>query len=160
MTTYGGRGKELEKKVNATNLKYRMDRLAIIYQVPLPVQITNKGLLPQTSIVDYMGSKGPAGKAVAFDAKETQKTTSFPLANIHDHQLVFLDYFYASGGEAAFLIWFKNLHDTEAFWTPYGHVKDFMDTETRKSLPYKWFRKEWLVPIDDYLNLLGDDDND
>ena len=147
------RGKELEKKINEVNLKYRKEQLAIIYNLPLPVKITDMGLLPQQSTVDYIGSIGPEGKAIAFDTKETQSTTSFPLANIHDHQILFLTYYLQTGAKAGFLIWFKNLDSDEAFFVPISFLNNFIETETRKSIPYKTFKAEWRVPLDDYLNL-------
>jgi len=153
MISYARRGKELEKIINNVNMKYRLQRLAIIYKVPLPVEITKLGLVPKQSIVDYIGSKGPKGRAVAFDAKETISKTSFPLKNIHQHQLTFLDYYMSTGAEATFLIWFKKIHINSAFWVPCKFILNFIKKKTRKSIPYEQFKKEWLVPLDDYLNL-------
>ena len=119
--------------------------------------ITANGPVPISTPTDYIGSMGPDGKAVAFDAKETKNTSSFPLSNIHDHQLNFLTYFEKTGGKAGFLIWFKKVDDTEAFWTPASFVEDFKETETRKSIPYSRFKDEWRVSLDDYLNLLSHD---
>ncbi|MBC8550146.1 MAG: Holliday junction resolvase RecU [Candidatus Brocadiales bacterium] len=150
------RGKELEKKINAVNLIYRKKKLAVIHRLELPVILTNKGPVPISTPTDYIGCEGPDGKGVAFDAKETRNTTSFPLANIHDHQLNFLTYYEAVGGKAGFLIWFKEVDD-DAFWTPASFIQEFMETETRKSIPYKRFKDEWRVDLTDYLNLLNED---
>ena len=116
MKSHANRGKGLEKIINATNLKYRKKKLAVIYNLPLPVAITDKGPIPISSPTDYIGCISPNGRGVAFDAKETKSHTSFPLANIHDHQLNFLSYFEKCGGMAGFLIWFKEI-DEKAFWT-------------------------------------------
>lgn len=151
---HGGRGKELERIINATNLLYRKKKLAVIYNLPLPVQITNMGPIPISSPTDYIGSISPDGKAIAFDAKETKSTTSFPLKNIHDHQLNFLTYFEATGAKSGFLIWFKSLDSDEAFWTPASFIENFIETEKRKSIPYNVFKDEWRVKMIDYLNLL------
>ncbi len=156
MGTQANRGKGLEKMLNAQNLIYRKKGLAVIYNLPLPVAITNQGPIPISTPTDYIGSIGPNGLAVAFDAKETKNKTSFPLANIHDHQLNFLSLFEKTGGKSGFLIWFKEVDDNEAFWTPASFVENFMEAETRKSIPYKSFKKEWRVDLDDYLDLLKD----
>lgn len=153
MINHAGRGKELEKIVNNVNIKYRLKKLAIIYKVPLPVEITKLGLVPKQSIVDYIGSEGPNGRAISFDAKETISKTSFPLKNIHLHQITFLDYYASTGAKAAFLIWFKKLHPKEAFWVPCDFIINFIKNRTRKSIPYKEFKKQWLTPLNDYLNL-------
>jgi len=150
----GGRGKELEKRINKVNLTYRKGHLAVIYNLPLPIQITALGPVPISTPTDYIGSVAPNGKAVAFDAKETQNPKSFPLKNIHDHQLNFLTYFEQTGAKSGFLIWFKQVDKDIAFWTPATFVGDFIETKTRKSIPYSKFKKEWRVNIDDYLNLL------
>jgi recombination protein U len=148
------RGKELEKIINSVNLQYRKQGLALIYNLPLPVTITTRGPIPMTTPVDYIGSIGPNGKAIAFDAKETLSCTSFPLRNIHDHQLNFLSIFEKTGGKAGFLIWFKNIDEDKAFWVPAKFIKEFIQNEVRKSIPYKKFSPTWKVPLQDYLQLI------
>lgn len=155
-SSQANRGKELEKAINAVNLKYRKEGLAVIYNLPLPVVVTSQGPVPISTPTDYVGCISPDGKGVAFDAKETRNTTSFPLANIHDHQLNFLTLYESCGGKSGFLIWFKEVDETEAFWTPASFIEEFMETETRKSIPYKRFKKEWRVEITDYLNLFDE----
>jgi len=108
---------ELEKKANKTNLRYRKLKQALILKVPTPILYTRKGLVAQQSTVDYTGlMKG--GQFIAFDAKETQSKTSFPLANIHQHQLTYLELVEELGGQAFFLIHFKKLTTTQAYITP------------------------------------------
>ena len=108
---------ELEKKANKTNLRYRKLKQALILKVPTPILYTRKGLVAQQSTVDYTGlMKG--GQFIAFDAKETQSKTSFPLANIHQHQLTYLELVEELGGQAFFLIHFKKLDKTQAYVTP------------------------------------------
>jgi recombination protein U len=53
--------------------------------------------------VDYIGAV--QGIPVCFDAKECSKDT-FPLANIHPHQVEFMRDFEAQGGLAFFLLFF------------------------------------------------------
>lgn len=145
-----------------------MDKIAIINKVEVPILVTKTGLIPRQSTVDFTGiySKSykevgvrpdfaqtvKVGRGIAFDAKETENKTSFPLKNIHQHQLTFLEYFSEVGGDAFLLIQFKKIHTDHAFVTPLDFVKKFWyDTGSRRSLPYKEFDKAWLVSIDDYL---------
>jgi len=154
-TTKTLRGKTLEKRINGVNLKYRSLGVAVIYNLPLPVAVTSSGPIPISTPTDYIGCI-LGGRGLAFDAKETTSKTSFPLANIHDHQINFLSLFEKVGGMGGFLIWFKEIDDNEAYFVPASFIKNFMETNTRKSIPYKSFKKCWKVQITDYLNLLNE----
>lgn len=142
---------QLEKKANAVNLKYRKAKKALVLKVPIPILITPRGLIAQTSTVDYTGViKG--GKFLAFDAKETQSRTSFPLANIHQHQLTYLEIVEELNGIAFFLIHFKALYKNRAYVTPISLISSYWDGKKgRKSIPIKVFKDGWLVDIDNYL---------
>ena len=146
------RTNELEKRANKANLKYRKSKKALIQKVPTPILYTRKGLIAQQSTVDYTGIIAPKGQGIAFDAKETKNKTSFPLKNIHQHQLNFLNLFEELGGIAFFLIHFKSVYENEAFKTPLKLVNKYWDGEERKSIPFDDFKTEWLVHIDSYLN--------
>jgi len=130
---------ELEKKANKANLRYRKSKQALILKVPTPILYTRRGLVAQQSTVDYTGLiKG--GQFIAFDAKETQSKTSFPLANIHQHQLTYLELVEELGGQAFFLIHFKKLHSEQAYITPIPLVSRYWYREKRKSIPIKEFK--------------------
>jgi recombination protein U len=150
-----------------------MDKVAIISKVEVPILVTKTGLIPRQSTVDFTGiykkkiiqePDGTAfldenevvlatvGQGIAFDAKETENKTSFPLKNIHQHQLTFLEYFEEVGGTAFVLIHFKKIHPDKAFVTPLDFVKKYWyDDDSRRSLPYSEFDQKWLIDIDDYL---------
>ena len=106
----GLRGSSLEEFVNRTNEKYLENGLALIQKIPTPItpiqidkanrQIT-LAYFEQKSTVDYIGAV--QGIPVCFDAKECH-TDTFPLANIHDHQIAFMENFEKQGGIAFFLI--------------------------------------------------------
>ncbi|MBC8436913.1 Holliday junction resolvase RecU [bacterium] len=113
---------QLEKRANKANLNYRRAKDALILKVPTPIIYTAKGLIAKPSTVDYTGVV-EGGQFLAFDAKETKIKTSFPLANIHDHQLQYLEYVEDLGGIAFFLIHFKELYTDQAFITPLEIVK-------------------------------------
>jgi len=147
----GLRGKDLEKRANKANLGYRKNSEALILQIPVPMILTEKGIIVKESTVDFAGLvKG--GKFIAYDAKETQSKTSFPLSNIKQHQFLYLELVANLGGIAFFLIHFKKLHEDEAFYVPIDFLSKYWKGKMgRKSIPYKALPKEWLVPIDDYL---------
>ena len=103
-------------------------------------------------VFSYHTGKKKIGKAIAFDAKETESLTSFPLANIHQHQLEYLKLWIEIGGEGFFFVHFKKVHPDNAFVTPVELVSKYWDdTAGRKSIPLSDFKEEWLIPIDTYL---------
>ncbi len=109
----GLRGSTLEELINLTNEKYRANKLALIQKVPTPIKpikidsstrhIT-LAYFEQKSTVDYIGVV--QGVPVCFDAKECA-TDTFPLQNIHDHQVQFMTEFEQQQGIAFILIYFK-----------------------------------------------------
>ena len=133
---------ELEKNANRANINYRKSKKALIQKVPTPILYTRKGLIAQQSTVDYTGILAPRGQGLAFDAKETKSKTSFPLANIHQHQLNFLELFEALGGIAFFLVHFKSVHTDRAFVTPISLVAKYWYGNERKSIPISDFKEE------------------
>jgi recombination protein U len=162
---------QLEKRVQKANLDYRKQKIAIINKVEVPILVTNSGLIPRQSTVDFTGiykkeiravdqidnngtyHVATIGQGIAFDAKETLSKTSFPLSNIKQHQLMFLEYFQDVGGTAFFLIHFKKLHADKAFVTPLAFVQKYWyDESSRRSLPYSEFDQSWLTNIDQYLS--------
>ena len=60
----------------------------------------------QKSTVDFIGAV--QGVPVCFDAKECA-TDTFPLQNIHEHQVQFMEAFEIQEGVAFFLIYFSHL---------------------------------------------------
>lgn len=150
------KGNELEKRANKANLSYRKDKKALILKVQTPIILTKKGLIATSSTVDFTGLI-QGGKFIAFDAKETQNKTSFPLKNIHQHQLHYLELVEELGGIAFFLIHFKKVHKNKAFITPISLVHQYMFEEERKSIPLDKFKKEWLVDVDNYMEKIIND---
>jgi recombination protein U len=107
-------------------------------------------------VFSYNDNGKKIGKAIAFDAKECESTTSFPLKNIHQHQLEYLKLWNEIGGEGFFFIHFKKVHPDKAYVTPLELVSKYWDNSTgRKSIPITEFKKEWLIPIDNYLDYLN-----
>ncbi|MBE5900696.1 MAG: Holliday junction resolvase RecU [Lachnospiraceae bacterium] len=109
----GLRGSTLEEFINRTNEKYQQGHLALVQKVPTPITpitIDKKtrhitlAYFEQKSTVDYIGVV--QGVPVCFDAKEC-KTDTFPLQNIHAHQVEFMKEFEAQQGIAFFLLYFS-----------------------------------------------------
>ena len=110
----GLRGSFLEEMINLTNEKYRDQKLALIQKVPTPIkpiridQATRHITLAyfdQKSTVDYIGVV--QGIPVCFDAKECA-SERFPLANVHPHQIRFMQEFEEQDGIAFLIIYFKS----------------------------------------------------
>lgn len=113
----GLRGSTLEDLVNRTNEKYLLNNLALIQKVPTPITPINidkdtrhitLAYFDQKSTVDYIGVV--QGVPVCFDAKECN-TDTFPLANIHEHQVEFMRNFEKQDGVAFVLISFTKKNE-------------------------------------------------
>ena len=109
----GLRGSTLEDLVNRTNEQYREKGLALIQKIPTPITPVRMdkenrhitlAYFEQRSTVDYIGAV--QGIPVCFDAKECCVKT-FPLANIHPHQVAFMEEFEKQKGISFFLIYFS-----------------------------------------------------
>lgn len=127
----GLRGSFLEELVNMTNEKYRMQKLALIQKIPTPIKPINidqstrhitLAYFEQKSTVDYIGVV--QGVPVCFDAKECVEDR-FPLANVHEHQLQFMEEFEKQNGIAFLLIYFKK---RDCFmYLPFVQLRKFWD---------------------------------
>ena len=109
----GLRGSTLEDLVNRTNEQYAEKKLALLQKIPTPITPVRMdkenrhitlAYFEQRSTVDYIGAV--QGIPVCFDAKECCVDT-FPLSNIHSHQVSFMEAFEQQGGIAFFLIFFS-----------------------------------------------------
>ena len=97
INTYANRGMTLEADLKASNDYYLVNDIAVIYKKPTPITISKvnypsraeavikEGYFKTPSTTDYNGIY--KGKYIDFEAKETKLKTSFPLSNIHPHQI-------------------------------------------------------------------------
>ena len=117
----GLRGSTLEEFINHTNERYTELGLALIQKIPTPitpVQIDQASrhitlaYFDKVSTVDYIGAV--QGIPVCFDAKECGADT-FPLQNIHDHQMDFMGKFERQGGISFLLISYTSRGQQEEF---------------------------------------------
>jgi recombination protein U len=165
----GLRGSTLEDLINRTNEQYLEKGLALIQKVPTPItpiridkesRHITLAYFEQKSTVDYIGAV--QGIPVCFDAKECNGTT-FPLQNIHEHQIAFMNNFEKQGGVSFFIIYYTKKN--EFYYLTYKKVKQFWNRAAeggRKSFTYDELDKNFflsskhgsLVP---YLNALQKD---
>lgn len=145
---HGLRGSDLEDRINFTIEQYRKDGLAVLQKVPTPItpiRLDGKGHITlayfeKKSTVDYIGAV--QGIPVCFDAKES-KTDTFPLANIHEHQMEFMRDYVKQGGLAFFLLYYSerkqyyylSLDEADFFWNRMlkGGRKSFRFEELNES---------------------------
>ncbi len=127
----GLRGSTLEDFINRTNEVYRESDLALIQKIPTPITPINidkntrhitLAYFDQKSTVDYIGVV--QGVPVCFDAKECSEDT-FPLANIHEHQMDFMEKWQLQDGIAFFLIYFTSRD--EYYYLTYDLARVFFD---------------------------------
>lgn len=152
----GLRGSTLEDFINRTNEKYTEKGLALIQKIPTPitpVRIDKEhrhitlAYFEQKSTVDYIGAV--QGIPVCFDAKEC-KADTFPLHNIHEHQVLFMENFEKQDGIAFLILYYTHTH--ELYYMTFRELIKFWNRA--KEGGRKSIRKEELNPIY-YMQLQG-----
>lgn len=150
--TRGLRGSTLEDLINHTNDSYREKRLALIQKIPTPITPVSidkesrhitMAYFDQKSTVDYIGAV--QGVPICFDAKECAVST-FPLQNVHAHQVAFMEEFEEQGG-VAFIILYFTAKD-EMYYVPFKELNRFwlrMQEGGRKSFTYDELDKSWKI---------------
>ena len=153
--SYGNRGMSLEYDINNSNKYYLENDIAIIHKKPTPVKVINLNYktnkideayyeIPSTT--DYNGIY--KGKYIDYDAKETNSKTSFPISNIHKHQIDHLIKVKNHGGISFLIIRFNSLNETYLFETKY--LEEFINNETRKSIPYNYIKEKGYLIEESY----------
>lgn len=168
--TYGNRGMGLEQDLNETNEFYLNCDKAIIHKKPTPITISKVDYhsrrdavikeahfrIPSTT--DYNGIY--RGKYIDFEAKETTQKESFPLKNIHEHQIEHLKRIMKHGGIGFLIVRFTTLGET--YYLDGMKLMSFLETKKRKSIPLDYFKKEGYFikdkfqPRIDYLKIIDD----
>lgn len=170
-SSYSNRGMSLEEDINLTNQYYLDAGRAVIHKKPTPVQIVKvdypkrsaavikEAYFKQASTTDYNGLY--RGKYIDFEAKETKNKTSFPLINIHDHQITHMEQIVKHGGICFLIMRFSSHNETyllEAeklfpYW--YDKLKG-----GKQSIPYETIKEEgYIIPFQfpkrvDYLAII------
>ena len=150
--TRGLRGSTLEELINRSNESYREKGLALIQKIPTPItpisidkenRHITLAYFEQKSTVDYIGAV--QGIPVCFDAKECSAST-FPLQNIHPHQVAFMEEFERQGGISFIIVSYTQKN--EVYYLPFDCLKEFwkrMEDGGRKSFTYEEVDKSWEI---------------
>ncbi len=165
---YGNRGMSLEDDLNISNQYYLECDIAVIHKKPTAITINRvdypnrrdaiikeaRFRIPSTT--DYNGVY--KGKYIDFEAKETTNKTSFPLANIHQHQIEHLRKIVKHGGIGFIIVKFTRLN--RIFLLMADDLFSFIENNSRKSIPLEFFVtngkeiKNKLRPRIDYLEYI------
>ncbi|KHE67991.1 Holliday junction resolvase RecU [Halobacillus sp. BBL2006] len=144
---FSNRGMSLEEDINVTNSYYLQAGIAVVHKKPTPVQIVNvdyprrsaavikEAYFKQASTTDFNGVY--RGKYIDFEAKETRNKTSFPLSNVHQHQIDHMKAVHKHEGVCFMIIKFSPLD--EVFLLPSPQLFQYWDDQWdggRKSIPY------------------------
>lgn len=151
--TRGLRGSTLEELINRTNEVYLEHGLCLVQKIPTPItpitmdkshkQIT-LAYFEQKSTVDYIGVA--QGIPICFDAKECAKDT-FALANIHEHQVAFMENFEKQSGIAFIIIYYTHLD--KFLYLRFTKLKEFWERMIeggRKSFRIDEVEEEYFLP--------------
>lgn len=140
--SYKNRGMDLESIINDSSKYYLEQDMAVIYKKPTPIGVVEvdyeagavikKAYFKEPSTLDYNGLY--KGRYIEFDAKECHNKTSFPLNNIHEHQIKHIKKVIEHNG-IAFLIISMN---GNYFLFKGEDLMEFIENKTRKSIPYSF----------------------
>lgn len=172
LITHSNRGMSLENDLNATNEYYLNENIAIIHKKPTSITIKkvdykNNDMIKEAyfktpSTTDYNGIY--KGYYVDFEAKETRSKTSFPLNNIHSHQITHLKKIVEHGGIGFLIVKFTLLN--KIYYLSLDKLTYFLDNYESKSIPISFFEnygkliKESYNPRIDYLKYVEDEINE
>ncbi|MDD7113166.1 MAG: Holliday junction resolvase RecU [Lachnospiraceae bacterium] len=149
----GLRGSVLEEMINYTNQKYRDKKLALIQKIPTPItpvrfdkntRHITLAYFEQKSTVDYIGAV--QGIPVCFDAKECAVDT-FPLQNIHPHQVEFMKAYEEQGGISFLLIYYS--HRQECYYLRFAEMMKYwerMNDGGQKNFKHGELDEGYFVP--------------
>ena len=134
---FGRRGMSFEAQIEKVNKYYLASNIAVIHKKPTPVQIVKVDYPKRTaatiteayfktpSTTDFNGVY--KGIYIDFEAKETTNKMTFPLANIHAHQVQHIIAVTEQDGFAFLLVKFSKLDEIyllmadtlKQFWKEY-----------------------------------------
>ena len=150
----GLRGSTLEEFINHTNDRYSELGLALIQKIPTPItpvkidqasRHITLAYFDKVSTVDYIGAVQCI--PVCFDAKECRVDT-FPLQNVHEHQVAFMEKFERQGGISFLLIYYSTRD--ELYYMRFEQLKKFWDRAAyggRKSIRFEELHPAWFMKL-------------
>nr|WP_313891505.1 Holliday junction resolvase RecU [Psychrobacillus sp.] len=171
--SFSNRGKTLEDELSEANDYYLANDIAVIYKKPIPIQIVKvdypnrsgavirEAYYRTPSTTDFNGVY--QGKYIDFEAKETENKTSFPLKNVHLHQVEHMRKVSIQHGISFLLVRFSAFD--RYFYLPFEQLHVFWDrmqTGGRKSIALAEFEEHAIeitpkyAPRIDYLQIVND----
>lgn len=165
--SHKNRGMDLEDELNNSNEYYLLKDIALIYKKPTPIGISkvaysSKGktieqaFFKEPSTLDYNGLY--RGKYIEFEAKVTKNKTSFPLANIHKHQIKHIENVLRHNGIVFLIIKMNEI----VYLLKGDDFIRYINTYDRKSIDYPFIEnngfkiKYGFNPILDYLKIVDE----
>ncbi|MGN0317243.1 MAG: Holliday junction resolvase RecU [Lachnospira sp.] len=148
----GLRGSTLEDYINMANEKYLANHLGLVQKIPTPIKPINidhetrritLAYFDQKSTVDYIGVI--QGVPICFDAKECAEST-FPLQNIHEHQIRFMEEFERQQGISFIILYYSKYE--EFYYLPFSDIIKFWNRAKnggRKSFTYDEINKDFKI---------------
>ncbi len=123
-----GRGEALENLVLASNAYYHKHGVCRIDKLPTPVKVVSvegaskvtEGYFEKKSTVDFYGVV--QGHFIAFDVKVTG-APSFPLKNVHEHQVEYMRDVDSQGGITFLIVEFSK--NGRFFLLPFEILNDY-----------------------------------
>lgn len=159
------RGMNLENMLNETNNYYIEIKKAYIYKKPTPIKLVKvdykkkkieEAYFEKPSTTDYNGIY--KGRYIDFEAKETINLKSFPLSNIHKHQIEHMRNIYDEKGICFLIVRFTNLN--RIYLLMANDLINYIDNFENKAIPLSYFEengyliKEKFIPSIDYLEII------
>ncbi len=165
--TYKNRGMDLENELNESNDYYREIDKALIYKKPTPIGVTDvsytsrgkvidRGFFKEPSTLDYNGLY--RGKYIEYEAKVTKNRTSFPLANIHPHQIQHIESVLKHKGIVFLIIKINEM----VYLLKGNDFIEYINNNDRKSIPYEFIKEFGYMikysyrPTLDYLTVVDE----
>lgn len=164
LVSYTNRGMGFEREIIESNQYYYENDIALITKRATPIKVIKadeekitEAKFIDTSYLDFDGIY--RGKYIAFEAKECNSDTSFPLSNIRDIQLRALANLDKFGAITFLFINFTNIN--KYFILMSKDLFEFIKENNRKSIPLSYLEKvghkvdRTLNPPLDYLSILS-----
>lgn len=154
----------LESELNDSNKYYLENNIAVVYKKPTPVKVLKRvnekivdAYFEKPSTTDYNGLY--KGKYIDFEAKETKNRSSFPLNNIHPHQIKHIENIIKNEGISFIIVRFTTIGKTFLLFGK--DLLNFIKNNNRKSIPLDYFNekgyiiKDKLNPKVDYIEIIN-----
>ncbi len=154
--SHRNRGMNLEKALNLSNQYYEECNKALIYKKPTPIGIVDVSYCQNKKMIDKAYFKCPStldynglyrGKYLEFEAKETMSKTSFPLKNIHAHQINHIRKVIEHQGITFLIIRINN----EIYLLTGQDFITIIDESVRQSIPYSLIKEKGFIIKEEYL---------